>query len=102
VAWIKLLPQEEPIPVPISSTCLVASDRGTTNAEPVITKRLSLIFVHCKLQNFNANMSFLAKVGHVKVVCFSRSVANEKLKGIAALSILSLVVTTLMELLTLN
>jgi len=36
------------------------------------------------------------------VVCFSRSVANEKLKGIAALSILSLVVTTLMELLTLT
>jgi hypothetical protein len=48
-------------------------------------------------------VSFLAKVGHVvKLACFSRSVTNEKLKGIAVFSILSLVVTTLIELLTLN
>ena len=82
----------------------MASDRGTPNAVPVITKRLSLIFVQCKLQNFNANMChfFGAKVEHVKLVCFSRSVTNDKLKAIAVFSILSLVVKTLMESLTLN
>lgn len=43
---------------------------------------------------------FLAKVEHVKLVCFSRSVTDDELKAIAVFFILSLVVKTLMELLT--
>jgi hypothetical protein len=74
--------QGKPILAPFN-TCLVATDRGTPNAESVNTKRFNLIFMQCKLWNFNSNMCHFQRRAEKLLNCFvlAGHLQTKSLKG---------------------